>query len=52
MAVTIKFRMKSKSRRHLCPLLLDLQDAVDAIAESERLGEQPIPWESVMEKLV
>jgi hypothetical protein len=27
---------------------LDLQDALEAIAESERLGEQPILWESVM----
>jgi hypothetical protein len=24
---------------------LDLQDALEAIAESERLGKQPIPWE-------
>lgn len=30
---------------------LDLQDALDAIGESERLGEQPIPWESVMGEL-
>jgi hypothetical protein len=25
----------------------DLQDALEAIAESERLGEQPIPWVKV-----
>ena len=31
---------------------LDLQDALDAIAESEKLGEQPIPWESVVGELV
>ena len=30
---------------------LDLQDALDAIGESERLGEQPIPWDSVMGEL-
>ena len=31
---------------------LDLKDALDAIAESEKLGEQPIPWESVVGELV
>jgi hypothetical protein len=31
---------------------LDLQDALDAIAESERLGEKPIPWGSVVGELV
>jgi hypothetical protein len=31
---------------------LDLQDALEAIAESERLGEQPIAWESVVAELV
>lgn len=31
---------------------LDLKDALDAIAESERLGEQPILWESVVGELV
>ena len=31
---------------------LDLQDALEAIGESERLGEQPIPWESVVGELV
>lgn len=31
---------------------LDLQDALDAIAESERLGEQPIPWSSLVGELV
>ena len=31
---------------------LDLQDALEAIAESERLGEQPIPWDSVVGELV
>jgi hypothetical protein len=27
---------------------LDLQDALEAIAESERLGEYPIPWEQIL----
>ena len=31
---------------------LDLQDALEAIAESERIGEPPIPWESVVGELV
>jgi len=31
---------------------LDLQDALEAIADSERLGEQPIPWKSVVGELV
>ncbi len=31
---------------------LDLQDALDAIAESERLGEKPVPWESMVGELV
>ena len=31
---------------------LDLQNALEAIAESEKLGEQPIPWESVVGELV
>jgi hypothetical protein len=31
---------------------LDLHDALEAIAESEKLGEQPIPWESVVGELV
>jgi hypothetical protein len=31
---------------------LDLQDALEAIADSERLGEQPIPWKSVLGELV
>ncbi|MCA6601984.1 MAG: hypothetical protein IM537_17685, partial [Pseudanabaena sp. M57BS1SP1A06MG] len=31
---------------------LDLQDALEAISESERLGEQPITWESVVGELV
>jgi uncharacterized protein (DUF1778 family) len=31
---------------------LDLQDALEAIAEAERLGEQPIPSESVAGELV
>ena len=31
---------------------LDLQDALDAIAESERLGEQPISWETLVGELV
>ena len=31
---------------------LDLQDALEAVAESERLGEQPIPWDSVVGELV
>jgi len=31
---------------------LDLQDALEAIAESEKLGEQPIAWESVVGELV
>jgi hypothetical protein len=31
---------------------LDLQDALEAIAESERLGEQPIPWKSLVEEFV
>jgi hypothetical protein len=31
---------------------LDLQDALEAIAESDRLGEQPIPWDSVVGELV
>ena len=31
---------------------LDLQDALEAIAESERLGEQPVPWDAVVEELV
>jgi hypothetical protein len=30
----------------------DLQDALEAIAESEILGEQPIPRESVVGELV
>lgn len=31
---------------------LDLHDALEAIAESERLGEKPIPWDSVVGELV
>ena len=31
---------------------LDLQDALEAIAESERLGEQPVAWKSVVGELV
>jgi len=31
---------------------LDLQDALEAIAESESLGEQPVAWESVVGELV
>jgi len=31
---------------------LDLQDALEAIAESEKLGEQALPWELVVKKLV
>ncbi len=31
---------------------LDLQDALEAISESESLGEHPIPWESVVAELV
>jgi hypothetical protein len=31
---------------------LDLQDALEAIAESERLGEQLIPWESLVGEFV
>jgi hypothetical protein len=27
---------------------LDLQDVLEAIAESERLGERPIPWEMML----
>jgi len=31
---------------------LDLQDALEAIAESEKLSEQPILWKSVVGELV
>jgi len=30
----------------------DLQDALEAISESERLGEHPVPWQSVVGELV